>query len=256
MIPKIIHYCWFGESPLPPLALKCIESWKTYCPDYEIREWNEKNFDINYNIYVSEAYEAKKWAFVSDVARLWALVNFGGIYMDTDCELLKPVDQFLNLEAVLGFEESDRVSTAIMGCKKDFPLFTILLSAYDNRKFILPDGSFDTTTNVTTITNALLKHGLKLNNQVQTVSNCMLYPSEYFCPKDFHTNKLTITSNTHVIHHFDASWWSEEDKNERNKKMRYISIFGNKLGNKINNFLHILKTLGVLGVFKKIKSKF
>ena len=104
MIPKVIHYCWFGRNPLPPLAKKCIESWKKYCPDYEIKEWNEDNFPMDYNDYVKEAYEAKKWAFITDVVRLFALVTEGGIYMDTDVEVIKPLDGLLQYEAVSGFE--------------------------------------------------------------------------------------------------------------------------------------------------------
>ena len=109
MIPKVIHYCWFGKKPLPPLAVNCIDSWKKFCPDYEIIEWNEKNFDINSNTYVREAYENKKWAFVSDYVQLYALYNYGGIYMDTDVQVLKPLDAFLNDQAFSGFEAYDRV---------------------------------------------------------------------------------------------------------------------------------------------------
>ena len=104
MIPKVIHYCWFGGNPLPELAQKCIASWKKYCPDYEIKEWNESNFDLNCCDYVREAYEAKKWAFVSDVARLYAMVHEGGIYMDTDVEVIAPLDSLLQYHAVSGFE--------------------------------------------------------------------------------------------------------------------------------------------------------
>ena len=111
MIPKKIHYCWFGGNPLPPLAVKCIESWKKYLPDYEIKEWNESNFDLNYNDYVREAYEAKKWAFITDVVRLYAMVTEGGIYMDTDVEVLKPLDELLQYDAVSGFESSSRIPT-------------------------------------------------------------------------------------------------------------------------------------------------
>ena len=112
MIPKKIHYCWFGGNPLPPLAVKCIESWKKYLPDYEIKEWNESNFDLNYNDYVREAYEAKKWAFITDVVRLYAMVTEGGIYMDTDVEVLKPLDELLQYDAVSGFESSSRIRQA------------------------------------------------------------------------------------------------------------------------------------------------
>ena len=255
MIPKIIHYCWFGKNPLPPLALECMESWKRYCPDYEIKEWNESNFDVDHNDYVREAFEAKKWAFVSDVARLSALVNHGGIYMDTDCELLRSIDDLLSLDALSGFETPDKIQTAFMGCKKDYTLFKDLLLDYDNRKFILPDGEYDVTTNVFTITNALLKRGLVLNNELQTVEGITIYPSDYFCPKDVHTEQVKITSNTYAIHHFDSSWWSDEQKKERLKKVRYKEIFGETLGSKLYTFLFIFRTGGVRGVFLKIKEK-
>ena len=211
MIPKVIHYCWFGGNPLPPLALKCIESWKKFCPDYEIKEWNESNFDISINAYVREAYESKKWAFVSDVTRLWALVNFGGIYMDTDCELVKPIDGFLHLEAVSGFESDKGIQTAIMGCQKGHPFFVELLGRYAHRRFIRVDSSLDLTTNVQDITDACLAHGLVLNNEKQTICGFTIFPRDYFCPIDFKTRKVVaFTENTHAIHHFDGSWITPE----------------------------------------------
>ena len=147
MIPKIIHYCWFGGNPLPKSAEKCIKSWKKYCPDYEIIEWNESNFDINSNQYVREAYENKKYAFVTDYVRLYAMYNYGGIYMDTDVEVLKPLDCFLDNHAFSGFESSGYIPTGLMASEKEFPLFRELLKYYGNRAFVNPDGSFDTTTN-------------------------------------------------------------------------------------------------------------
>ena len=140
MIPKKIHYCWFGGNPLPPLAVKCIESWKKYLPDYEIKEWNESNFDLNYNDYVREAYEAKKWAFITDVVRLYAMVTEGGIYMDTDVEVLKPLDELLQYDAVSGFESSSRIPTGLMACREGQPLFEELLHEYDVLHFKRPDG--------------------------------------------------------------------------------------------------------------------
>jgi len=215
MIPKIIHYCWFGGNPLPPLALKCIESWQKFCPDYKIKEWNESNFDININTYAKEAYEAKKWAFVSDYARLWVLVNFGGVYMDTDCELVKPIDGFLHLEAVSGFESDMRIQTALMGSQKGHPFFVELLERYAHRRFVKKNGSFDLTTNVKDITNACLAHGLLLNDTKQTVCGFTLFPREFFCPMDWKTHQMVaFTENTHAIHHFDSSWKNPETKIE------------------------------------------
>lgn len=209
MIPKVIHYCWFGRNPLSPLAVKCMNSWRKCCPDFEIIEWNETNFDVTQNRYMKEAYEAKKWAFVSDYARLWILVNHGGIYCDTDCEILKPLDRFLDNEAFSGFEcsQSPNIPTGVIGACKNHPLFWELLKRYDHRHFIKSDGSFDLTTNVTEITEVCLGHGLVLNNEKQTVAGCTFFPAEYFCPKNSFTGSMdALTENTYMIHHFEGSW--------------------------------------------------
>jgi mannosyltransferase OCH1-like enzyme len=206
-IPKIIHYCWFGGKPFSPLIGNCIASWKKFCPDWEIREWNESNFDSNVCQYVKEAYEAKKWAFVSDYARLYALVNYGGIYLDTDCELVKPIDKFLDHEAVSGFENEIYIQTALMGCREGFPLFKELLERYANRRFVMANGRYDLTTNVQDITKFCLDYGFIPNCQKQEVLGLTLYPRDYFCPMDYNTHTLVAYSkNTRAIHHFNASW--------------------------------------------------
>ncbi len=212
MIEKTIHYIWFGKKPLPLLAQKCINSWKKNCPDYKIIEWNETNFDINSNRYVKEAYENKKWAFVSDYVRLYVLYNYGGIYMDTDVEVLSSLDSFLNNRAFSGFENPKSVPTGIMACEKKHPFFKVLLDDYNTRSFVKSDGTFDLTTNVTTITNYFLKEGLKLNNQKQTIADVTLYPNDYFCPKDVETRKILLTENSVTIHHFDGSWVPKKNK--------------------------------------------
>lgn len=206
MIPKKIHYVWFGGKPLTPLAEKCISSWKKYCPDYEIIRWDESNFDISQNRYCREAYEAQKWAFASDYARLWILVNEGGIYMDTDVEVLQPLDRFLNLQAFSGFEAEDRLPTGLMASSENQPFFVKLLRDYDDRSFLRSDGSFDLTTNVTAITDSCVNSGLILDNTEQTVEGFTLFPSEYFCPKDWLTKEINLTENSYAIHHFDGSW--------------------------------------------------
>lgn len=206
MIPKIIHYCWFGGNPMPKMARKCIASWKRYCPDYKIVEWNETNFDINFCDYVCEAYEAKKWAFVSDVARLYALVNYGGIYMDTDVEVLKPLDDLFEYEAVSGFEAKDKIAAGLMTCCKEHPMFKEFLNEYSSIHFIKMNGEFDLTTIVTRITNICLKYGLQLNNQKQIVNGLTLFPTEYFYPKDCCTGALSLTSSTYAIHYYEGSW--------------------------------------------------
>lgn len=245
MIPKRIHYCWFGGNPLPELAEKCIASWKKYCPDYEIVEWNESNFDINCCDYVREAYEAKKWAFVSDVARLYALVQHGGIYMDTDVEVLKPLDEFLSYEALSGFESKTQIPTGLMACREGQPLFAELLHEYDDIHFLRKDGSCDVTTNVTRITNACLKYGLRLDNTLQTVNGFTLFPSDYFCPKDFETKITTITDNTYAIHHFDGSWLTEEDKYIQTARGKLCKVLPSKIAGYVAKFWAAVKYRGL-----------
>lgn len=206
MIPKIIHYCWFGDKPLPDMAKKCIASWQKYCPDYTIKEWNERNFDVCSNQYVSEAYKAKKWAFVTDYVRLYALVTEGGVYMDTDVEVLRNLDAFLSEKAFSGFESENAIPTGIMAAEKDMPLFVELLHYYDKRHFLRTDGSCDTTSNVETITAICLKKGLLLNNKKQMIEGFTLFPNDYFCPKSYTTRALKLTENTYTIHHFAGSW--------------------------------------------------
>ena len=212
-IPKIIYYCWFGGGPKPKLAQKCIASWKKYCPDFEILEWNEGNFDVSTApLYVRQAYEAGRWAFVTDYVRLKALTELGGVYMDTDVEVVKPLEPFLQQEAFAGFEHMERVQTGLLACRKGFPLFEEFLSHYDSASFLRPDGTVDTTTNVQVLTKLCLSHGLVLNDRFQMVDGLAIYPREVFCPVDFDTKKLKRTRKTVTIHWFSGSWQTEEER--------------------------------------------
>lgn len=207
MIPKIIHYCWFGGKPKPKLALHCIESWKKYCPDYEYKEWNESNFDLDLFPYAREAYDAKKYAFVTDLVRLYALYHEGGIYMDTDVELLHTLDPYLHHHAFSGFETEVQVPTGIMASEKGGKWAKENLDYYIGKSFLLPDGTPDTTTNVQIITSIMIKHGLRLDNSYQDIEDYFtMYPSDYFCPKHPGTHILTLTANSVCIHHFNMSW--------------------------------------------------
>jgi hypothetical protein len=183
-----------------------IQSWKKYCPDYAVVEWNEENFDFSSNLYAKQAYEAKKWAFVSDYARVHVLYHQGGVYLDTDMELLKPLDPFLEHRAFSGFETKKTISTGIMGCERGHPLFKALLSDYDGRVFVKENGTFDYTTNVETVTDYCLALGFVPDNKKQTVEDFTIYPMEYFSPTDPETNKTKLTANTCAIHHFQDSW--------------------------------------------------
>ena len=212
MIPKKIHYCWFGGNPLPDDIKRYIDSWKKYCPDYEIVEWNEKNFDIKRVNYVEQAYNAKKWAFITDYVRLYVLYNYGGIYMDTDVEVLKPLDQLLSLKGFSGFENDTSIPTGIMAAEKGLPLIKNLMNEYDNANFIKENGDLDLTTNVTRITSYFKSRGFKWNNSKQIIEDFTIFPKDYFCPKDYRTLELVITKNTYTIHHFASSWITNKSK--------------------------------------------
>ncbi|SCA91292.1 putative Glycosyltransferase, DXD sugar-binding motif / GT32 [Pseudolactococcus piscium] len=207
MIPKVIHYCWFGGNVLPDSALKCIESWQKFCPDYEIKEWNEKNYDVNKIQYVKEAYQEKKYAFVTDVARLDIVLQEGGIYLDTDVEIVKSLDELLVHEAYMGMETVGRVNTGLgFGAKKHNQQIKANLELYTDAKF------GDMMTCVTYTTNMLLRLGLKKNNEVQEINGLVILPTDYLCPLSFETSNLDITENTYSIHHYDMSWKDKKDK--------------------------------------------
>lgn len=238
-IPKKIHYCWFGGKPLPEEAKKCISSWKKYCPDYEIIEWNENNFDLESNAYVKEAYSAKKWAFVTDYVRLFAMYNYGGVYMDTDVELVGSLDDFLKHQAFSGFESSKDIPTGIMACKKGFTLFKEFLDYYKDRHFITDDGSFDLTTNVSIITNICEKYGLKRNNTLQNINGFILYPSDVFCPKNYLTGEIKRTKNTIAIHHFSGSWLDNGAIKLKKIRNGLCAKYGKKVGTLLYNTLYV-----------------
>lgn len=217
IIPKKIHYCWFGKNPLPELAKKCIESWEKYCPDYEIIEWNENNFDVNSCDYVREAYEAKKWAFVSDYARFKILYENGGVYLDTDVELLKPLDGLLVNGSFMGCENYSineiKVATGL-GCAAEpgNGFYAEVIKNYENSHFLNPDGSQNLYHVVARITDLLKKHGLKNSSEIQRVCGITIYPAEYLCPIDQRDESLKITKNTYSIHHYMATWYSPQTR--------------------------------------------
>ena len=225
MIPKVIHYCWFGRGEKPELARKCIASWKKYCPDYKIIEWNEDNLDLNLNRYAKEAYEAKKWGFVPDYFRLWIVFNYGGIYLDTDVQLLKSLDPLLDNHAFCGFEQSSAPFFAALGlgfgAEKGDPTVEKLMRQYDELRFTNEDGSFNQTPSPQYSTQLLCKYGLDTtSNTIQIVDTMTVYPYDYFCPKSFETGLSRRTENTFSIHHYDSSWLDDEGKEYHEMKRR------------------------------------
>lgn len=240
MIPKVIHYCWFGRGAMPELAIKCIESWKKFLPDYTMKLWNEDSFDINTVAYVKEAYEARKFAFVTDYIRLYALYNEGGIYMDTDVEVLKSLDNLLTLPAFSGYESNKHSNfpTGLMASAAGGIWVKEQLDYYTDRHFLLPDGNLDMTTNTITISRIMKENGFELTGDYQVYKNNMhCFPSDYFCPLTS-TRVLKLTKNSYCIHHFAGSWRVKT----RKEKIK-LFITQKILGNNFSNFLIQTKRL-------------
>lgn len=249
MIPKVIHYCWFGHKPLPGSALKCIATWRAFFPDYEIKEWNEGNFDVNIIPYTRQAYAAGKYAFVSDYARFWVLYNYGGLYFDTDVEIIRPMDDIVSRGPFMGREAGAQLSKLFpdvhsglavapglgLGAEAGMSIYKELLEGYSRLAFVLEDGSLNMTTIVYYTSKLLLGSGLDGNDQsLQPVAGIWIYPSDYFCPMD-HTrgNYLRITDNTRSIHHYDASWV------DRSGLRIFLSRIKNWFIRQINSIRHV-----------------
>lgn len=208
-IPKIIHYCWFGGNPLPRLARKCIASWKKYLPEYKIILWDESNFDLSAFSFTEEAAKLQKWAFVSDFVRIYALYHCGGIYLDSDVEVKKTLEEFLNHRLFTGFELPDYPVTAIMGAEPRHPWLKELLDHYVMKHFIKHDGTPDLTPNTVIMTKSLVRrYNVKLNNTKQQLGDGIcIYPQEYFCPLTIRRDDYyECMNNAYTIHWFSASW--------------------------------------------------
>lgn len=225
---KTIHYCWFGRGEKPALVLKCIESWKKYLPDFTIVEWNEDSFDVSCVSYVKQAYESKKYAFVSDYVRFWVLYNYGGLYLDTDVEIIKPFGDLLLDEAFAGLETEDFSAPGlVLWCKnRGNSILHEMLETYSTVNFLKDDGTMNTLTVCVYFTAVLKKYGFVKGNMKQQCGSFTVYPIDYFCPFDDLTGLLKITENTVSIHWYHKTWMSKNQK-IRNRISRVLHrIFG------------------------------
>lgn len=253
MIPKVIHYFWFGKGEKDHVTKKCIDSWKKYCHDYKIIEWNEENYDITKNKYMYQAYQSKKWGFVSDFARLDVIYEYGGIYFDTDVEIIKNIDELLENKVFFGFEKSKEGQECYVntgqgfGAEKKHPIIRKMLELYNDLLFINEDDTLNLCTCPFINTKALLSEGLKKEDRIQYLGDIKIYSSEYFCPFDWEEHYGDITSNTYSIHHYNASWLSDKEKKRR------------KFERKFDRIVHLPNRLAkrVLGEnnYKKLKNK-
>lgn len=237
MIPKTIHYCWFGRNPKPKLAKKCIKSWKKYCPDYKIIEWNEDNFDLDAcPLYVRQAYKAKKWAFVTDYVRLKVVYDHGGVYLDTDVELRKSLDELLNYQAYFGFEDGVHINTGLgFGAESGNALLAELMDDYEDIPFVKLDGSLDTLPCPVRNTEVFLRQGLEQDDSFQILNGSVaILPSVYLCPVDGFRRRREGFEKAYSIHWFSASWYTKEQRVRKNawirkEKMDYLIHIPNRI---------------------------
>lgn len=262
MIPKIIHYCWFGGNPLPPLALECIASWRKYLPDYEIWEWSESStpalpnrdkelmpdkvmaFDVNIIPYTEEAYKQKKYAFVSDYARFWILNKYGGVYFDTDVEVIRSMNDIIQNGPFMGYETNPHaqimgsVAPGLgMGCVPNMPILESLIERYKNTHFEFVTGTIGQVTVVHITTQILKEYGLTCDAGIQNVLGVNIYPSEFFCPINVITNRIHVEKETRTIHHYAGTWMDRKFTwNHRIKKIvpESLLLLYNKLKSKMN----------------------
>lgn len=264
MIPKKIHYCWFGGNPIPEKDQKCIDSWKKFCPDYEIIKWDESNYDLTKNQYMQDAYNEKKWGFVPDYARLDIIYNHGGIYLDTDVEIIKSFDDLLDNEAFMGIEDNNAIAPGLaFGAECHHEGIKLLRDMYDNISFYKKDGTLNLTPSPTLATKLLKENGAVISSEKQTVLGITIYPTEYFAPMNYSTGFLNCTDNTHSIHWYNMSWVDENGRKWHKRQQIIARRVGRKAAKKIVRVICIpdrvfnkLKTLGIKGAASFYINKF
>lgn len=257
MIPKKINYCWFGGGPLSDMAKKCIASWEKYCPDYEIIRWDESNYNINKCSYMRQAYEEKKWGFVPDYARIDIVNQYGGIYMDTDVELVKPLDDILECSMYCGFENDTKVNFGLgFGAEPGHPLLCLILEYYKTLSFYEKDGTLNLTPSPVYQTRSLLEWGLVPDNTYQKLNDgVIVFPREYLCPRELDSEQIKITDKTISIHHFEGSWLPEESRYAAKLRIKYKKFDCLHIMPYVAQFIATVKYQGFLSAVKKIKKK-
>ena len=243
MIPKKIHYCWFGKGKKDKLFYKCFESWKKFFPDYEIIEWNEDNFDVNYNAYTKEAYDAKKYAFVSDVARLVILYENGGIYFDTDVEVIKRFPDEILMNGYFAEEEAGLIATGLgFAVPKHNKAVKVMIEDYDTRHFIRKDKTFDILPCPKRNSRALIEAGYIIKS-MQKIAGITVFPPEYFCGYDYKNHHSVVCEQTLSVHHFSASWQGSSQK--LNAKIKHVisAVIGIENYGRIRHIKHYFKKI-------------
>lgn len=237
-IPKIIHYCWFGGREKPDIVKKCIDSWEINLPGYEIKEWNESNFNINDHLFTKEAYEMKNYAFVSDYVRVYVLYLYGGIYLDTDTEIVKNLDRFLIHDSFWGFEEKNYIGTSLIGAKRGNQLIKQFLDFYESTSLINDDGTINSFTNVSVVSQMVTELGINLNGKYQEVKSiAVIYPQDYFSPYDYINCYMKQTTNTCAIHHFHKSWLPLNVRIKGNVKKVLAKMVGGHRVSQLRQFI-------------------
>lgn len=254
MIPKIIHYCWFGGGRLPKLAKVCIRSWRKYCPDFRFLCWTEKNTDLSMLPYAREAYMEGKYAFVSDVVRLYVVYKFGGVYLDTDVQLIRPIGGLLRYDAFFGFEISSVATGLGFGAVKRARIVQLLFDDYDNLHFI-SEGRLDLTPCPARNRHVFSEYGFRLDGTLQMKNGVALFPSEYFCPKNYFSNRIKLTEHTVAVHHYSASWKTVRYTDAINYKSALI-IEGCNNPKKANRILRRVRIMWKVRIFPwRVKRK-